>query len=91
LTSSRNARRSGPAIPDRQPLAECPPGERDHAAGSCADPGGGVRRERASDENRYGGLSHTRASLTIARKLARRSYHVLNALGPAALEPIQTT
>ena len=37
------------------------------------------------------GLSHTRASLTIARKLARRSYHVLHALGPAALEPIATT
>jgi transposase len=36
------------------------------------------------------GLSHTRASLTIARKLARRSYHVLRELGPAALEPIPT-
>ena len=33
------------------------------------------------------GLSHTRASLTIARKLARRSFHVLRELGPAALEP----
>ncbi len=32
------------------------------------------------------GLSHTRASLTIARKLARRSYHLLRELGPAALE-----
>src|SRR5262249_35012313 len=31
--------------------------------------------------------SHTRASLTIARKLTRRSYHLLRALGPAALEP----
>jgi transposase len=37
------------------------------------------------------GLSHTRASLTIARKLARRSYHVLRELGPAALEPIATS
>lgn len=36
------------------------------------------------------GLSHTRASLTIARKLARRSYHVLRELGPAALEPVPT-
>jgi transposase len=36
------------------------------------------------------GLSHTRASLTIARKLARRSFHVLRELGPAALEPIPT-
>jgi transposase len=36
------------------------------------------------------GLSHTRASLTIARKLARRSYHALRELGPAALEPIAT-
>ena len=33
------------------------------------------------------GLSHTRASLTIARKLARRSYHILRALGPNALDP----
>ena len=35
------------------------------------------------------GLSHTRASLTIARKLARRSFHVLRQFGPAALEPIR--
>jgi transposase len=34
------------------------------------------------------GLSHTRASLTIARKLARRSYHILRELGPDALTPI---
>jgi transposase len=33
------------------------------------------------------GLSHTRATLTIARKLARRCYHSLRELGPAALEP----
>jgi hypothetical protein len=33
------------------------------------------------------GLTHTRATLTIARKLARRSYHILRALGPAALDP----
>jgi transposase len=33
------------------------------------------------------GLSHNRASMTIARKLARRSYHLLRALGPAALDP----
>ncbi|HYB26245.1 MAG TPA: IS110 family transposase [Solirubrobacteraceae bacterium] len=33
------------------------------------------------------GLTHTRACLTIARKLARRSYHILKALGPAALDP----
>jgi transposase len=32
------------------------------------------------------GLSHNRACMTIARKLARRSYHLLRALGPAALE-----
>jgi transposase len=36
------------------------------------------------------GLSHTRASLTIARKLARRSYHALRELGPAALDPVAT-
>jgi transposase len=34
------------------------------------------------------GLSHTQASLTISRKLARRCFHTLRALGPAALEPI---
>jgi transposase len=34
------------------------------------------------------GLSHPRASLTIARKLARRCFHTLRELGPAALEPI---
>ena len=33
------------------------------------------------------GLSHTRACPTIARKLARRSFHILRALGPAALDP----
>jgi transposase len=34
------------------------------------------------------GLSHTRASPTIARKLARRSFHVLRELGAEALEPV---
>jgi len=34
------------------------------------------------------GLSHTRASLTIARKLARRSLHILRELGPDALAPV---
>ena len=34
------------------------------------------------------GLSHTRASLTIARKLARRSFHILRELGPDVLAPI---
>jgi transposase len=37
------------------------------------------------------GLSHTRASPTIARKLARRSFHVLCELGPAALDPVTMT
>jgi hypothetical protein len=37
------------------------------------------------------GLSHTCASLTIARKLARRSFHVLRELGPAALDPVAST
>lgn len=32
------------------------------------------------------GLSHTRSTLTIARKLIRRCYHTLRELGPAALE-----
>jgi transposase len=34
------------------------------------------------------GLTHSRASLTIARKIARRSYHLLHQLGPAAIEPV---
>jgi transposase len=34
------------------------------------------------------GLTHTRASLTIARKIARRSYHLLHNLGPAAMAPV---
>jgi transposase len=33
------------------------------------------------------GLSHTRASMTIARKLARRCFHILNELGPDAVAP----
>lgn len=33
------------------------------------------------------GLTHPRASLTIARKLARRCFHTLRELGPQALEP----
>ena len=37
------------------------------------------------------GLTHTRASLTIARKLARRSFHILRELGPSALDPIPTS
>ena len=34
------------------------------------------------------GLSHTRASLTIARKLARRGFHILRELGPDALQAV---
>jgi transposase len=34
------------------------------------------------------GLSHVRASMTIARKFARRSFHTLRALGPSALDPV---
>jgi transposase len=34
------------------------------------------------------GLSHPRASLTIARKLARRCFHTLRELGPEALDPV---
>lgn len=37
---------------------------------------------------RASGMTHTRASLTIARKIARRSYHLLHALGPDALAPV---
>jgi transposase len=49
-------------------------------------------RERSPDHAQYlalraRGLSHTRASLTIARKLARRSYHTLRELGEEALAP----
>jgi transposase len=40
---------------------------------------------------RASGLTHTRASLTIARKIARRSYHLLHNLGPDALAPVPET
>jgi transposase len=40
------------------------------------------------DALRARGLTHTRATLTIARKIARRSYHLLRALGPDALAPV---
>lgn len=51
-------------------------------------------RKTSPDHPRYlalreRGLSHTRASLTIARMLARRSFHTLRELGPAALEPVE--
>jgi transposase len=36
-------------------------------------------------------MSHTRATLTIARKLARRSYHTLRELGEEALAPAPLT
>jgi transposase len=50
-------------------------------------------RRQSSDHNDYNalrarGLTHTRATLTIARKIARRSYHLLHALGPDALAPV---
>jgi transposase len=34
------------------------------------------------------GLTHTKATVTIARKLARRCFHTLHELGPDALEPV---
>jgi transposase len=55
------------------------------AAQSASHKGSPDYRDYHALKNR--GLSHTRACLTIARKLARRSYHLLLALGPAALEP----
>ena len=33
-------------------------------------------------------MSHVRATITIARKLARRCFHTLRELGPQALEPV---
>jgi transposase len=51
-------------------------------------------RRTSPDHNAYlalraRGLSHTQASLTIARKLARRCFHTLRELGPEALEPVE--
>ena len=53
-------------------------------------------RPRSPDHEDYlalkaRGLTHTRASITIARKLARRSFHILRELGPSALDPIPTS
>jgi transposase len=49
-------------------------------------------RPRSPDHADYlalrGRLSHTQASLTIARKLVRRVYHLLRALGDDALAPV---
>jgi transposase len=50
-------------------------------------------RRQSPDHSDYNalrarGLTHTRATLTIARKIARRSYHLLHALGPDALAPV---
>jgi hypothetical protein len=52
-------------------------------------------RPRSPDHAHYhalraSGMTHTRASLTIARKIARRSYHPLNNLGPDAPAPVTT-
>jgi transposase len=55
------------------------------AAQSASHKGSPDDRDYHALKNR--GLSHTRATLNIARKLARRSYHILKALGPAALDP----
>lgn len=35
------------------------------------------------------GMTHTRASLTIAREIARRGYYLLHSLGPGALTPVR--
>ena len=53
----------------------------------------GPLRAKARGRARYlalkrRGLSHPRASMTIARKLARRCFHTLRELGPEALEPV---
>jgi transposase len=52
-----------------------------------------ARKPQSPDHGDYlelkaGGLSHTRATMTIARKLARHCFHGLRELGPAALEPV---
>jgi transposase len=56
------------------------------AAQSATRPSSPDHRTYQALEQR--GLSHPRASLTIARKLARRCYHTLRELGPAALAPV---
>ena len=65
--------RADPSTIPRPAQSACRPSSPDHTAYLAL-------KER--------GLSHTRASLTIARKLARRSFHILRELGPAALEPV---
>ena len=69
----------------RYPLARCPLGTYESAQAAC--------RPTSPDRADYlalraRGLSHTRASLTMARKLARRCFHTLRELGPDALEPL---
>ena len=72
-SSPARARRSCAGRSTSQPQAACRPSSPDHADYLAL---------------KARGLSHTRASLTIARKLARRSFHTLRELGPAALEPV---
>ena len=55
--------------------------------------GGGAERRRRdrcewSPDKGARGLSHPRASVTIARKLARRCFHTLRELGPDPLAPV---
>ena len=76
MLSSSSQLRPPSAVRYEAALSACRPSSRDHADYLAL---------------KARGLSHTRASLTIARKLARRSFHVLRELGPAALEPIATT
>ncbi|MGO8906397.1 MAG: transposase [Solirubrobacteraceae bacterium] len=67
-----------------------------HLRWALYEPALSATRPKSPDHEDYlalkaRGLTHTRASITIARKLARRSFHILRELGPAALEPITTT
>jgi transposase len=57
-------------------LAACRPGSPDHAYYLA------LKRR---------GLSHQACVAHDWRKLARRSFHVLRELGPAALDPVATT
>jgi transposase len=62
-------------------------------AGRCMRPRNPRPAARSPDDAHYhalraSGMTHTRASLTIARNIARRSYHLPNNLRPAVTQPV---
>ena len=89
----RPRRRRAPLRPPLAGRQADPPGLAAAALGALRVRPSGLSNPGSPDRADYlalkaRGLSHTRASLTIARKLARRCFHTLREFGPDALEPL---